>query len=141
MWVASGGRWCDKVVAQIGRFGPGSKATLEGGLFAFQLDHGPMFRSIGCPVFRIDGCFFHGSLRPSDAMGRKPISDLLRKGHKLVFDLRIDRIPEQLCLGANGCFASFMTICDQPFMHRAFDVCLSLRFEITIVKLSGDSCP
>jgi hypothetical protein len=42
MWVASGGRWCDKVVAQIGRFGTGSKAAPTGGLLCFWLGHGGM---------------------------------------------------------------------------------------------------
>ena len=34
--------------------GLGSERRPSGRLFRFQLGHGPMFRSIGCPVFRVE---------------------------------------------------------------------------------------
>ena len=142
MWVAFGDRWCDysfcrRIAGHRPRFGEAA----FGSPFSFQLSHGPMLHSVGCPVFRVDGCLFHGALPPSGTMGRKRVSDLLRKGHKLVFDLRIDCIPEQLCLGANDGFASIMAICDKPIKHCPFDISLSLRLQITVVELSSDRGP
>jgi hypothetical protein len=117
---------------------PVRKATRKGGLFRFVLDHGPMLRSIGCPVIRVDGellpsLVVHVGLKGSET-GFRP----LQEGRKLVFVLFLQLGPKQLCPSSNRSFSRIFTVSGKPIVHRLLYVRLLVRLEVSVEHLDCD---
>lgn len=142
MRVASGDRWCDySCVRRIAGHRPRFGKAAFGSPFSFLANsrsHVSLHLLPGDPG--CDGSWRHDA-KLSDSKGRKPVSDLGRRGRKLVFDLCLYRSPKQLRFRSNGCFSSVFVIECEPIMHRSFNVGLSFWRKIAIVKLGRNRRP